>query len=414
MNKKLIYTSFFPFLLFLTLSYAFLDSLQLFFRLLIGLGFGYALVRASMGFAGGVNKLTRTGSSTLAKALMGMFVLTAVLNTTLIYTDPTLYKLSIYPINLGLIAGGLLFGFGMAFSSCCATGSLTDLASGFSRAAVTIFFFSFGTFSGFYYQGTSSFVKESLVSSSTGKVFQGGIYLPDLFTFDGFNGYFGAILLTAFFAYIVVKLATKYENRYNIKHNIKDIDMSKENRTKTKFFSYENIFVNPWKMKFSVIVIALLFLLLLDTTSKGWTATTAFGFWFSKLLMFFGASASTLSEFTAKPESFFSVSIFQNEVSVQNFGIIFGSVFALALAGSFNGKFISGLKISSKGFFTFAFGGFIMGFGTRLSNGCNVGALYTPIAEFSLSGWLYLVFVVAGGFAGNWFLRKYISSTCSP
>ena len=46
-----------------------------------------------------------------------------------------------------------------------------------------------------------------------------------------------------------------------------------------------------------------------------------------------------------------------------------------------------------------------MGFGTRLSNGCNVGALYTPIVEFSLSGWVYLVVVVLGGFIGNYILE---------
>ncbi|MFK5937207.1 MAG: YeeE/YedE thiosulfate transporter family protein, partial [Sulfurimonas sp.] len=74
---------------------------------------------------------------------------------------------------------------------------------------------------------------------------------------------------------------------------------------------------------------------------------------------------------------------------------------------------IAGLKITPKAFFIFAFGGFIMGFGTRLSNGCNVGALFTPIAEFSLSGWLYLVFVVAGGFAGNAFIKRFISKSCS-
>lgn len=34
----------------------------------------------------------------------------------------------------------------------------------------------------------------------------------------------------------------------------------------------------------------------------------------------------------------------------------------------------------------FALGGLTMGVGTRLANGCNVGALYTPIANFSLSG----------------------------
>jgi uncharacterized protein len=38
----------------------------------------------------------------------------------------------------------------------------------------------------------------------------------------------------------------------------------------------------------------------------------------------------------------------------------------------------------------FALGGLSMGIGTRLANGCNVGALYTPIANFSLSGWISL------------------------
>ena len=38
-----------------------------------------------------------------------------------------------------------------------------------------------------------------------------------------------------------------------------------------------------------------------------------------------------------------------------------------------------------------------MGFGTRLANGCNVRALYSPIANLSLSGWIFLVFMVIGG-----------------
>lgn len=45
--------------------------------------------------------------------------------------------------------------------------------------------------------------------------------------------------------------------------------------------------------------------------------------------------------------------------------------------------------------------GLAMGLGTRFANGCNVGALYTPIANFSLSGWIFLVFMVAGGVSGN-------------
>jgi len=68
---------------------------------------------------------------------------------------------------------------------------------------------------------------------------------------------------------------------------------------------------------------------------------------------------------------------------------------------------MAGLKISLRGLIIFAIGGFMMGFGTRLSNGCNVGALYTPIAQFSLSGWFYLIVVATGGFIGNWLIKQY-------
>ena len=375
----------------LGIGYFFLANSSLFFRLAIGLSLGFALVWASMGFAGSVNKLTRLGSAQLVKALMLMFILTAILNISLLYNHSDDYNLGVFPINFGLILGGLMFGFGMALSSCCATGSLTDLASGFSRATITVFFFAMGVFLGFPIQNTALWLKTSWISSQSGAYFKGGVYLPDLFLFDGFNGYLGATILSILFALFVVYLASKYENKRN-------------NTTKTQAL--------PTRMKISVVVISIIFFILLYNTQKGWSATTAFGLWFANIVMLFGVSSENIAEFTHKSVEFFNTSIFENSTSVQNFGIIFGSVLVLLFSNSFNSKFIAGLKITPKGFMTFAFGGFIMGFGTRLSNGCNVGALYTPIAEFSLSGWVYLVVVATGGLAGNYILKNYINKTC--
>lgn len=368
-----------------------IEDTGLLFRFIIGISFGFALVWGSIGFAGSVNKLTRLGSSALAKALMSMFVITALLNISLLYNSTDGYNLGIFPLNLGLLVGGLMFGFGMALSSCCATGSLTDLASGFSRAIVTIFFFGMGVFLGFYTQITAAWLKISLFTSETGSYFKGGVFLPDLFLFDGFNGYLGAMILTIIFALIVVWFATNYEKRYNNTLHVEPL---------------------PLKMKISVLVISIIFYVLLSSTGKGWSATTSFGLWFGNLLMLFGLHIDTLAEFTHKSKEFFSTPILSNSTSIQNFGIVTGAVTSLIVAGVFKDKFIAGLKISPKGFIVYAFGGLIMGFGTRLSNGCNVGALYTPIAEFSLSGWVYLVFVVAGGLAGNYILKKYINKTC--
>jgi uncharacterized membrane protein YedE/YeeE len=386
--------------------YTLIADTTLFIRFLIGLGFGFVLVRSSLGFAGSVNKLYRVKSANNATLLMYIFLLTSILTAFIIGGDESSYRLSIYPINLGLVVGGLMFGFGMAMSSCCATGSLTDLASGFSRALVTIVFFGLGVFLGFYTQGHSSFVTTSLVSSPMGEQFQGGVFLPDLFYFDGFNGYLGATALTAIFALVVIKLATYYEKKFN--HSTDERTYEVKN---ISFF--ETVFVHTWKMWVSVIMLSSLFASLLWLSHKGWSASSALGIWFGKVLMLFGVEVQTLESFTGRGSELFVNSLFSHATSLQNMGIIFGSMLALIFAGVFTKKFITGLKITPKGVATFAFGGLMMGLGTRLSNGCNVGALFTPIAEFSLSGWIYLIFVVIGGFAGNSFVKRFISKSCS-
>ncbi len=389
-----------------------LKTQALYFRLFIGLGFGYALARASMGFAGSVNKLARTGSSTLASALLVMFVLTSITTAFFIYDNEIAYRLNIYPINFGLILGGLMFGFGMTFSSCCATGSLTDLSSGFSRAIISVLFLSAGVFLGFNTQATSSLVTESYLTSPIGKEFQGGVFLPDLFSFDGFNGYLIAIIVTVALSSVVIYLARLYEKKYYAKYGLPQMP-EKKKRLEGKEALLETLFVTPWKMRVSIVIITLLFASLLFLYDKGWSASSAFGLWFAKLLMFLGVSPDWIVSFTHKSSEYIMTPLLEDGTSVQNFSIILGSFFYLLLAGKFKNKFTAGLNLSMKDFLVFAFGGFIMGFGTRLSNGCNVGALYTPIAEFSLSGWLYLIVVVIGGFTGNWFVKTYVNKTCS-
>lgn len=68
---------------------------------------------------------------------------------------------------------------------------------------------------------------------------------------------------------------------------------------------------------------------------------------------------------------------------------------------------MSEMHLSKRELVLFALGGLAMGFGTRLANGCNVGALYTPIAQFSLSGWIFLIFMVVGGIVGNKFAKAW-------
>ena len=146
----------------LVLGKALLKTQMLYFRLLIGTALGYTLMRAYTGFAGSVNRAFNTGSTKLMRTLMFMFFITALSTTAFIATaeDITVYKLNIHPINLGLIVGGILFGFGMSFSSCCASGVLTDLVTGLPRAIITLIFFCLGVFLGFPIQKGASWVTQ--------------------------------------------------------------------------------------------------------------------------------------------------------------------------------------------------------------------------------------------------------------
>ncbi|WP_199177827.1 YeeE/YedE thiosulfate transporter family protein [Petrotoga sibirica] len=96
------------------------------------------------------------------RAMIFMFFITSLMIMGFLFnSDPTNYGLWIKPINFGLLRGAFLFGFGMSLSVCCATGVLTDLTMGFTRALITLIFFGIGVFLGFPIQRTAGWVTNS-------------------------------------------------------------------------------------------------------------------------------------------------------------------------------------------------------------------------------------------------------------
>lgn len=406
----------------LGLGHNFLASDMLFFRLLIGFGLGYALSRGYMGFAGSVNRAYQTGSTKLMRTLMMMFFVTTLLSTAVLFMNPDVSKMDLWvnPINLGLLAGGILFGFGMTFSSCCASGVLTDLVTSLPRALITLVFFCAGVFLGFPIQNTASWVQQSWFTTES--IFAQapkpmGVYLPDWFKWDGLNGYLGALILTGLICLAVVALSFLYEkkrkdNQTYVGHfSEKQQELaqkpveSQEYRVWSKE-TYDRLFARPWSMPVAAFVIAILFTLLMGVTKAGWGASTPYGFWFARALHLFGVPAQALADFAHIGVDPITMPFFNHPINVQNVGIVAGTLFYLLSAGLFGSTFKASLSITGKQAFFFALGGFLMGFGTRLSNGCNVGALYTPIANFSLSGWVFFVVLVIGGILGNIVAKK--------
>lgn len=411
--KKIEYIlGFIGILLILVLGNTLLKTDVLFLRLLLGTGLGYALARAYTGFAGSINRAYRTGSTQLMRTMMFMFFITALLMTAFLFkSDPGSYHLWIKPINMGLLLGGFLFGFGMSISICCASGVLTDLPQGFPRAFITLIFFGLGVFLGYPVQNTASWVRNSWFITPTGVRLNEGVFLPDLFKWDGFEGYLGALLLIALFGAVIAIISYYYEKKLKqsdcfIGHGMEQQQAAREQLDVDNFkiFSaqtYRYLFVRPWTLKEGAIIIAIIFTIMTGITRAGWGVSFPYGVWFGKVLMLFGISAEALGNFTHMAAENFTEPFFQQHISVQNFGIIAGAVIYLLTAGKFFDGITAEWDLSRRDVILYALGGILMGFGTRLANGCNVGALYTPIANFSLSGWIFLVVMVIGGIVSN-------------
>ncbi|KFZ37991.1 membrane protein [Shewanella mangrovi] len=386
---------------------------SIFFRLLVGLGLGYALSRASLGFAGSVNRAYRAGSTRLLRHLMLLFVLTALATCALlIQQDVSAVKLWVKPLNVGLLVGGLMFGFGMAIAGCCASGVLTYFSSNVLRPAIALLFFGMGVFLGFPLQATQSWIRDTWVSSASFP--NKGVFLPDLFSTDPLGGYLGAMLLTALFASIVSWFAIRYERSRREQGSFIGVHSEVEQQqgsgielTQQRFFSretYHALFIARWSPITGIAVIVLMFMLLMGVTGSGWGASTPFGLWFGRLLILCGVDAADVAAFSHKSVQAFTMPFFSHAVTVQNIGIIIGALVSLLLAGRFASGF-SRLPLSAMEVALLAVAGLSMGFGTRFANGCNVGALFTPIANFSLSGWVFLLVMITGGVLGN-MLRK--------
>lgn len=394
----------------------FIENKMTYFRLLIGLSFGYALMRSYAGFAGSVNRAFTTGSTSLMRNMMFLFVISSIATAGLLFgaEDPTVYGLWVNPINVGLVFGAFVFGIGMSFSMCCASGVLTDIASVSPRAIITLLFFGTGFLVGSPIAKEATWVQQTIFGTET---YPNGVFFPDFFKGENSTGYFGAVVLTIIIAGIVSYVAYQYEKKRRREGTFIGVESEKAQNSpiepidveNTSFFSspiYNRLFVRPWKLSTGFIMVNAMYVLLMVVTKEGWGASGPHGFWAGRFFTLFGLSPEKIAELTKFGPEPFSMPFFANPMYGQNLGIILGSLVSLLLSGAFLSSFKSEIKISLFEVIQFALGGFLMGFGSRFSNGCNVGVMFTPISQFSLSGWIFFIMIVVGAVLGNTVLKK--------
>ncbi|SHI72448.1 hypothetical protein SAMN05444401_1467 [Clostridium amylolyticum] len=156
----------------------------------------------------------------------------------------------------------------------------------------------------------------------------------------------------------------------------------------------------PWPYWVGGILLGIMNVVLLALLGISWQITSGFLLWGVGILQWFGFDPFTFEYFSHFQSYYEPIitkgNVFINQYTILNIAVIIGSLIATLLASQFKFKKIK----SKKQFIAALLGGIMMGYGTRLAVGCNIGAFFSGIPSFSLHAWIFGVFVFLGAGIG--------------
>ena len=339
----------------------------------IGLLLGYTLFHARFGFTSAFRRLMSVGNGQAMRSHMLMLAVAVTLFAPILAYGTTIFGGSVAgyvsPVGVSLLVGAFVFGIGMQLGGGCASGTLYAVGGGRSVMFITFIFFIIGATIGAYHlpfwtEEMPSFAPFSL-ATSTGLGYSGAWVL--------------SLILFALIAWVtlVVEKKTKAPKMAPVPTES----------------GLRRIFRGSWPLFAAAIVLAILNALTLLTRGQPWGITSAFSLWGSKIASSFGVDVANWGYWQGANAAALNASIFADSTTVMNIGIIIGAFIASAVGGLF--KFT---QITLGNFAASVIGGLMMGFGARLSFGCNIGAYFGGIASFSAHGYIWGIMAMAGTF----------------
>jgi len=332
--------------------------------IVIGLLLGLAFHHAGFGFSGAYRVLMEIGSVRLIRAQLLLLGLTTLLFAPFLavgsFNGHSLIG-AVAPLGFGVAIGAFIFGIGMQLSGGCGSGTLCGFGSGNTRLFFTVITFCFG---GWF---------ATLHSDWWGN-------LPewDAPSLGDMLGWPLAVALQLGVFALLWRATLRWGN-------------PDEAGTPQRHQWWRG----PWPLFLTMLLVALLNLAVLLQTGHPWVVTWAFTLW--------GAKMATALGWEAESSSFWNndyrldqiqSSVFTDETSVMNLAIILGSLAAAALAGELKPNF----RVTVLPLLGALLGGLLIGYGSRIAYGCNIGAFLSGVSSTSLHGWLW----IAAALPGNW------------
>ena len=407
---------------------------------ILGLFMGYVLQRSFFGFAGTAAR-TSKGNPKLAYAVLALFAVVAIAVAALAGAGNTTFINAIThharALGIATILGATIFGIGMILAKACASGSLTDMSTGSLRVAVILVFFVIGAgpgqmlqpifYGGKYWSDHSNGIAvwqkgtdiHSLAAYLSGGVHVGdassdtltstGLLLTVLISLVGFVG-LGLI------AYIIAKKVREvkkisdadFKEIERMMDELPDVysdwalksGLSKK-QSNSKFWKiYFKVFAQKISLWFGAVAFGALMIVSISMNGKGWGVTTSFAKMFDWIFGVTGKASGLVNN----KGNFGPGTILGDSGTWRNLGLLIGAVSYILMANKF--KFTLDTKRDwksiTKTYSIAAIAGFFLGFGARLAEGCNAGQFATGLTTFSLSGWVFGIFMLAGAALALW------------
>ncbi len=336
----------------------------------VGALIGLVLFRASFGFSAAFRSLIEERNPYGLKAHAVMLALTTLFFLPLLAMGQvfgTPLNGGATPIGIAFGVGAVLFGIGMQIGGGCASGTLFALGGGNAKLA--------GTLAGF------------VIGSAIGAAHMGFWWsLPSLpaVVIQNQFGLWPALLGQL----AVLGVLWLVANRYGRAPAEAGADLP----------LFQRLLKGPWPLLWGSVALAGLNILTLVLSGKPWGETSAFALWGSKLGDALGLTNAAGWTYWQRPgfTKQLEASVFTDITSVMDFAILFGAAIAAASVGAFKPR-IGG---TWKAWGGALLGGIVMGYGARLSNGCNIGAYFSSISAGNLAGWAWMALAIAGSAIG--------------
>jgi len=345
------------------------------FSLLLGLGLGFAFQRSRFCFAAAFRDFILFRSTEVARAVLLLLLLSSLGFTFIFfYSQYSGLPLTAHlrPAGLHTAAGAVLFGTGMVIAGGCATGMLMRLGEGYLQQYGTLLGVLAGSLLGAWHR---FFWLPEIEASPT-------VFLPDVFGWPPAVVIQSAVLLALWLAL----------NRHAPRSGVG------EPRAEGPLFYRQRLFRQVWSYNAGAVIIAFLATILHLYRDRAFTVTTGITYWSAWLYTRLGGEIESWVYFqTASHQIALEKGSLLTMESTLNVGFILGALIASLAASEARLR----RTRSGKHLLVSVAGGLLMGYGARVSQGCNIGAFSTAIASFSLQGWVFGVFALFGAYLGT-------------